>query len=220
MTRFPPLDATPWETVRLPAEDRVHLFHPLAPGQLRGVTWLAPVLLRLHELDAFKDATLARQKVAALFAGFITSQNSDPVLANGPGVNGILETGMEPGAMIPLPPGSDIRFADTPDTKDFNPFAKHILRAIAAGIPGLTYEALTGDLTAVNYSSIRAGRLEAKRSDPARRAGVPVLPTCMETLHHHAVPDRRPARPRLHEQRRGVPVLRLATAEDGIHGPR
>jgi len=59
------------------------------------VTWLAPVLLlRLHELDAFEDATLARQKVAALFAGFITSQNSDPVLANGPGVNGILETGM------------------------------------------------------------------------------------------------------------------------------
>ena len=66
---LPPLDATPWETVRLPAEDIVHLFHPLAPGQLRGVSWLAPVLLRLHELDAFEDATLARQKVAALLPG-------------------------------------------------------------------------------------------------------------------------------------------------------
>jgi len=93
-------------------------------------------------------------------------------------VNGVLETGMEPGAMIPLPPGSDIRFADTPDTKDFSPFAKHILHAIAAGIPGLTYEALTGDLSETTYSSIRAGRIEAKRHIEALQHGVIVYQFC------------------------------------------
>jgi lambda family phage portal protein len=36
------------------------------------------------------------------------------------------------------------------------------LREIAAGI-GITYEQLTGDLTGVNYSSIRAGLLEFRR---------------------------------------------------------
>jgi lambda family phage portal protein len=36
------------------------------------------------------------------------------------------------------------------------------LRSIAAGM-GITYEQLTGDLTGVNYSSIRAGLLEFRR---------------------------------------------------------
>ncbi len=42
-----------------------------AAGQLRGITWLAPVLLRLHELDQYEDAALVKAKVAALFTGFI-----------------------------------------------------------------------------------------------------------------------------------------------------
>jgi capsid protein len=36
------------------------------------------------------------------------------------------------------------------------------LRAIAMGM-GITYEQLTGDLTNVNYSSIRAGLIEFRR---------------------------------------------------------
>jgi hypothetical protein len=40
----------------------------LAPGQVRGVSWLAPALLRLHELDQYEDATLVRAKVAVLEA--------------------------------------------------------------------------------------------------------------------------------------------------------
>ena len=36
------------------------------------------------------------------------------------------------------------------------------LHAIAAGV-GLTYELLTGDLSQVNYSSIRAGLIEFRR---------------------------------------------------------
>src|SRR5690606_22387542 len=39
---------------------------------------------------------------------------------------------------------------------------KHQLRAAAAAI-GITYEQLTGDLSGVNYSSIRAGTLEFRR---------------------------------------------------------
>ena len=59
------------DTVRVPASDMAHLFQALAPGRLRGITWLAPVLLRLHELDQYEDAALVKAKVAALFTGFI-----------------------------------------------------------------------------------------------------------------------------------------------------
>ena len=65
-------ERAPGSCTRFPAADCLHLFKPLAAGQLRGITWLAPVLLRLHELDQFEDAALVKAKVAALFTGFIT----------------------------------------------------------------------------------------------------------------------------------------------------
>jgi lambda family phage portal protein len=34
------------DLVRVPAADMLHFFQPLAAGQLRGITWLAPILLR------------------------------------------------------------------------------------------------------------------------------------------------------------------------------
>jgi capsid protein len=39
------------ETVRVPAEEVIHLFRPLRPGQIRGEPWLARALVKLNELD-------------------------------------------------------------------------------------------------------------------------------------------------------------------------
>ncbi|SHK23410.1 phage portal protein, lambda family [Ruegeria lacuscaerulensis ITI-1157] len=78
-----PLGSFRMDPPRVPAADCLHLFKPLAAGQLRGITWLAPVLLRLHELDQFEDAALVKAKVAALFTGFITDPDGtagDPAL--------------------------------------------------------------------------------------------------------------------------------------------
>ena len=37
--------------VRIPASSIIHVFRPLLPGQVRGLSWLAPVLLAGHEID-------------------------------------------------------------------------------------------------------------------------------------------------------------------------
>jgi lambda family phage portal protein len=50
-------------------------------------------------------------------------------------------------------------------------------RAVAAAM-GITYEMLTGDLTQVNYSSIRAGLLEFRRRCEALQHGVIVHQLC------------------------------------------
>jgi capsid protein len=50
-------------------------------------------------------------------------------------------------------------------------------RAVAAAM-GITYEQLTGDLTQVNYSSIRAGLLEFRRRCEAIQHGVIVHQLC------------------------------------------
>ena len=58
-----------------------------------------------------------------------------------------------------LKPGQDIRFGAPTASGDYGAYTKTQLRAIAAGI-GITYEQMTGDLSDVNYSSIRAGLVE------------------------------------------------------------
>lgn len=157
-----PLGSLRMDPVRVPAADYIHLFKSLVPGQLRGISWLAPVLLRLHELDQFEDAALVKAKVAALFTGFITDPDGSVGGLSGANNSGVLTVGMEPGSLIPLPPGADIRFSTPAEHDSYAPFVKNHLRAVAAGL-GLPYELLSGDLEGVTYSSIRAGLVEFRR---------------------------------------------------------
>ena len=157
-----PLGSVCMDPVRVPAADCLHLFKPLVAGQLRGITWLAPVLLRLHELDQFEDAALVKAKVAALFTGFITDPDGTAGGLSGTNNGGALTVGMEPGSLIPLPPGTDIRFSTPTENDAYAPFVRNHLRAVAAGL-GLPYELVSGDLEGVTYSSIRAGLIEFRR---------------------------------------------------------
>ena len=123
------------ELVRVDAEAMAHLFAPLAPGQVRGISWLAPVLLRLHEVDLYEDAQLVRQKVAALFAGFVLDASGTAAGLDGTSTNGVLTTGLEPGTLKVLPPGYDIKFSDPAKIgDDTTAFLQLQLRSIAAGI--------------------------------------------------------------------------------------
>jgi len=50
---------------RVPADQVLHMFRAETPGQVRGLSWFAPVLLRLAELDKLADAQVIRQQIAA-----------------------------------------------------------------------------------------------------------------------------------------------------------
>lgn len=150
------------KTRRIPAADVIHLFKVTTPGQVRGVSWFAPVLTRIHELDALEDAQLVKQKVAALFAGFIRDLEGGAGGFDGTEASGIMEASLEPGTMKILPPGVDVTFSDPAKVGDGDEFLKSQLRAIAAGL-GVTYEALTGDMRETNYSSARVALLEFRR---------------------------------------------------------
>jgi lambda family phage portal protein len=151
------------QPVRVDAADVCHVYEPLAPGQVRGISWLAPVLLKLRDLDAYSDAQLMRQKVGALHAGFLYSPDGSAGPYGGEQTGGALESGLEPGVLKVLPAGFDVRFSDPPELgQEFDAFQRWCLREIASGL-GLPFELLTGDLSAVNYSSIRAGLVEFRR---------------------------------------------------------
>lgn len=142
------------ETVRVPAADMLHVFDPLFPGQVRGLTWLAPVLLKLNDRDAASDAMLMQAKVASLMTAFVV----DPDGSDTP-----LDVSLEPGVARIVPPGFDVKFSQPPaGIAQAADFLRTIDREIAAGV-GLTFEALTGDLGEANYSSARVGLLEFRR---------------------------------------------------------
>ena len=142
--------------VRVPAEDMLHLFVPHGPGQLRGISWLAPILLRLGELDQLEDALLVGIKVAAMHSGFLVDQNGTGTIPyDGQQQGNILEGGLEPGTLKVLPSGMDIRFNSPQQAQQSIEFVQHQLRAIAAGL-GLPAHLLDGDMRQANYSSLRA----------------------------------------------------------------
>ena len=168
------------DTVRIDAKEIIHLFRVLRPGQVRGEPWLSRALVKLNELDQYDDAELVRKKTAAMFAGFVTRQNpEDNLMGEGTADSqGISLAGLEPGTLQILEPGEDIKFSDPADVGgSYSEFLRTQFRAVAAAI-GITYEQLTGDLSGVNYSSIRAGMLEFRRRCEMVQHGVLVHQMC------------------------------------------
>jgi lambda family phage portal protein len=149
---------------RTPATDIIHLFKKERPGQFRGVPFGHAAMLRLKDLEEFEDFQLVRQKIAACFTLFRRKTSIQPI----PGVNDSTNPNrlekVEPGIIEDLQPGEDITFAMPPDAgQNYDPYTKSILRGIAAAY-GIDYVTLTGDLTAVNFSSGRMGWLQFHRN--------------------------------------------------------
>ena len=155
-------------SVRVPADDVIHLFAPTRLGQARGVTWLHAAISRLMHLENYDEAELVRARVQACFSVFVTNQNEGPLVQNITGgaasqdSNGQVGEKIRPGAIFYPAPGSDVKFAAPQSSGISAEHARGVLRAVAAGLH-VTYEDLTGDLSQVNYSSLRAGRLSFHR---------------------------------------------------------
>lgn len=148
------------ESVFVPADDVLHVFEKNRAGQVRGIPWFAPVILRLRDYDEYEDAQLVRQKIAACFTAFIT--DTDAATSQQPGAAPKVAEQMEPGLLELLPPGRDVKFANPPGVDGYKDYANVTLHAIAAGL-NIPYEALAQDLSNVNFSSGRMGWLEFQR---------------------------------------------------------
>ena len=150
----------------VPAADVAHVYRMDRPGQVRGVPWLAPVMLRLRDFADYEDAQLMRQKIAACFAAFerdVDGTGAGDPYAGGGGNTEALQEHLEPGLIQKLGPGRTIEFANPPRVDGYKDYSATQLRAIATGL-GITYETLTGDLSNVNFSSGRMGNLQQERN--------------------------------------------------------
>jgi len=155
------------ETVMVPATEVSHVYHVTRPGQLRGVPWLAQVMLDLRDLDDLEHAEIVRQKLQSCLAMIRETPSLDPTgLGSDDDVEqdedgAYLET-LRPGMIAKLPPGEQVKFLSPQQFGGFREAAQHYQRVVAVGSQ-VPYELLTGDLSQVNYASIRAGDLEFRR---------------------------------------------------------
>ena len=65
------LQATAITSNTVPADEIIHLFTPERPGLTRGVSCLAPVMVRLKDLGDLLDARLMKEKVAACLSAAV-----------------------------------------------------------------------------------------------------------------------------------------------------
>jgi lambda family phage portal protein len=146
------------EPIVVPAEQMIHLYRTEFPDQVTGIPWGVAAMIRARDLDDYESTELLKQKLAACYAAFRVTLDPDENAAEGDDV-----TDVEPGTVKKLPPGEDMRFATPPQIGSYDVFLRHNQRAIAMAW-GVTFEALTGNLTEVNYSSARMGHLQFEKS--------------------------------------------------------
>ena len=168
------------ETVRVLAEDVLHVYRPIDAGQILGLPHVAPAMVRLFLLDQYDDAELDRKKTAAMFAGFITkTAPEDPMIGEAEAdLDGVAIASLEPGTMQVLLPGEDIKFSSPADVGGgYEAFQYRTLLAVSASL-GLPYHLVTGDVRQANYSSLRAELVEFRRRIGQLQHGVMAHQLC------------------------------------------
>lgn len=172
------------ERVVVPASEVLHIYRPMRAGQVRGVPQTASGVICAAMLDLIDDAELERKRTTALFAAFITRANQEGMHPLGDIDQDTIVTGnrnfsLEPGALIDLELGEDIKFASPSDVgNSYEDFQYRNLLRLAAGF-GVPYFAMTGDLRQTSHSSIRAGLIEFRRKIEAIQHNTLVPQFCL-----------------------------------------
>lgn len=152
----------PSKLLRIPASEMLHMFEPKRPGQLRGVSMLAPVLAKLREIGNYDDAVLLRQQIANLFVAFLTRKlgneddNTDPL--TGAAIGGSFDKPLmplAPGLIQELDDGQDVKFANPPEAgTTYSDYMRTQNMTLGAG-SGLPYELFSGDIKEVSDRTLR-----------------------------------------------------------------
>jgi lambda family phage portal protein len=140
---------------RIPAREIEHLFRVQRVGAVRGEPWSAPVLLDASMLQAFLEAAVHAARVGASRMAAI-ERDKDTDTADGWEPSAIPDE-VAPAQMLDLEPGARLTAINWQyPSGELDPFTKVLYRSLASGW-GVSYASLSGDLSDVNFSSIRTG---------------------------------------------------------------
>lgn len=167
-------------TELIPAAEMIHGYQQVAAGQARGVPLGQTSSETLYMIAKYSEAALQNARIGAAKVGFFKQDSDQPppttpkldddgnpvVDADG---NVVLQNAMDgvkidltAGSVSSLPPGVDFTAWDKayPD-QEYEGFIKSMLRGASVGF-SIPYSDISGDLSDVNYSSMRQGALEIR----------------------------------------------------------
>jgi lambda family phage portal protein len=157
------IDPDNWgNPVRIEAEDVIHGFDTLRPGQLRGISPFAAGLLLAHDLQEYMDAEIDTAKLAAKYLAFVKSP-APGGRQLGLGTDDDSEDQeyveeMENAIIEYLNPGEEIEIASNPRPGSNFPPMVRLLLCMMSVTTGVPYEILSGDYQHLNYSTSRTAR--------------------------------------------------------------
>jgi len=148
--------------IRVDAANLRYIGWPMRIDMVRAVTPFAPVLTKLKMLDEYMNSEVAAARAHADKLGFITtSPDATPPDPNDPLAG---QQTLESSAVTinRLAQGeSFVGFDPTHPNTAFDPFVKAMTRQVAAGF-GVSYHALSADVSQANYSSTRVASLDER----------------------------------------------------------
>lgn len=164
--------------IRVPADQILHNFLTIRAGQLRGVTWFAPILGDLMHLAKYREAEVVAARIAAAKMGFIKG-------GSGQATNESVS--VDPGAFVKLGADEEVQFFDPNHPNgNYDAFDRAIIRSVSSAWR-VSYMSTSGDLSQTSFASGRMGwlgeksfyrslqeRRELRYSRPVHRAWLPM----------------------------------------------
>lgn len=157
---------TAGERVRVPADEIIHIYKHLFPGQVRGFTALAPILLNLNSLQTYKTAEINASILNAAYMGVWTKTNPSARNAyqdypeDEISDEGDIATVVEENVFRFAPQGYDLKsISSNHPNNNVQSFFKSLLKGIAGSL-GLSYNKLASDYESTSYSSLRQANIE------------------------------------------------------------
>jgi lambda family phage portal protein len=182
----------PTQLVRVAASDMIHVFEPIRPGQLRGVSMMAPLLTRLRNIENYDDATLTRQQLANLIVAFISrklpemSGDEDISPLTGEEIQedstGTPLVGLQPGLVQELEDGQEVQWSNPPEAgTNYSDYMRtqHLGTAAGAGLP---YEIFSGDIKDVSDRTLRVIINDFRRHAEQRQWQVLIPQMCKRVI--------------------------------------
>lgn len=155
-------DPDSWgKSVRVPAENVIHGFEFLRPGQMHGISPFVSGVLVAHDLGEYMDAEVDAAKLAAKYLAFVEKDPATRAVLLEEGEDddeGKMIDELENAIIEYLNPGEKINIATNPRPGgNFPPTVKLMLCMLSAAT-GVPYELLSFDYSGINYSSTRVIR--------------------------------------------------------------
>lgn len=172
---------------RVDAKTIIHLYAPDRPGAGRGFPRTASVISSVRDLQLYEDAEIARKnletRLSVLYSGDATLMGNPsgdiPSTATTVAEGNLGD--LPSGSMVRLPTGSNVTVVAPTPAQGYVDFVKFKLHIILAGM-GVPYEAGTGDMSGVNFSSARIRQQDFKRNVEQMQWLI-LVPKLLEPIH-------------------------------------